>query len=298
MPLLTLFSAPKPFLDSHIDIIQRNAIRSWLQLDDVEVFLIGEEEGLAEVAGELGVRHFPEVARNEWGTPLVSSIFDIARKNSTSPLLCYVNADILLMPDLVEAARRVRAQSEKFLIIGQRWDLDLTETLDFPADWVSQLRSRAFREGELHQPAGSDYFVFPRPFFADMPPFAIGRAGWDNWAIFHAVRQGWDTIDATPDVMIVHQNHDYSHLPGGRPHYDQEESHVNIRLARGPENNYTGYMLLDTNRELRNGRISRPRSTLLRVVRRIELAVMPAEKRGLRWALTRRLRKLRRRLTA
>ncbi len=296
LPYLTIFTAPKPFTDPHIRTIQRNAIRSWTELDDVEVFLVGDEPGIAETAAEFGLSHFPEVRCNDWGTPLVNSIFDLARQNSTSLLLCYVNADILLMPDLVESARRVQTQSERFLIIGRRWDLDVTQPLEFPQDWVAQLRKRTFSEGSLHHPAGSDYFVFPRELFDDMPGFAIGRAGWDNWAIYHAVKQGWDTIDATHDVMIVHQNHDYRHLPGGKPHYDQEESLVNIRLARGPENNYTGYMLIDTNRELRDGRIVHPRFSLLRLVRRLEVFIIPPGESGFRWWITRRLRRLRKRL--
>jgi hypothetical protein len=98
-------------------------------------------------------------------------------------------------------------------------------------------------------------------------------------------------------VFIVHQNHDYSHLPGGKSHYNHEESHRNIKLARGPENNYTGYILLDTNRELRNGKIVAPRPTLLRAIRTLEISIRPRKKQGVRWWVTRRLRKLRRRLT-
>ncbi len=303
MTLLTIFSAPKPFTNPHIRTIQRNAIHSWTQLDEVDVILIGDEPGMADVAAEFRVTHLPEVARTAQGTPLVSSIFALARDHarvqahSPAPLLCYVNADILLTPDVVQAARRVQAQAQDFLIIGRRWNLDVTEPLDFSPGWVERLHARTHREGALHVPAGSDYFIFPRPLFADMPDFAIGRAGWDNWTIYHARRQGWPTIDATPDVFIVHQNHDYSHLPGGQPHYNHEESHRNIALARGPENNYTGYILLDTNCELRNGKIVSPKPTLLRTLRTIEMALRPKEKQGFRWWLTRRLRKLRRRLT-
>jgi len=53
MPLITLFSAPKPYTDPHIATIQRNAIKSWTLLSDVEVLLIGDEKGVAEVADEL-----------------------------------------------------------------------------------------------------------------------------------------------------------------------------------------------------------------------------------------------------
>ena len=297
MPSLTLFSTPKPFTNPHIATIQRNAIHSWTLLPETEVILVGDEAGMTEVAAEFGLRHLPEVARNSWGTPLLSDIFAQARAAAQSDILCFVNADILLMPDLIEAVKKIKGQAEEFLLVGRRWNMDVTETLDFSEGWVERLRERTFREGSWHVLAGSDYFVFPKALYADMPDFAIGRSGWDNWTIFHARHRGWPTISATPDVMIVHQNHDYSHLPGGKPHYDQEESQENIRLARGPENHYTGYILLDTNRELRGGRIVAPRLTLLRMIRRLELVVMPKEKQGLRWGLTRRLRRLRRRLT-
>ena len=112
MTLITLFSAPKPFTDPHIATIQRNAIKSWILLPDVDVILLGEEDGLAEVAGELGVRHIPDVARSEGGTPLISSMFHLARESSESDLLCIVNADILLMPDFVEAAKQVKGQKQ------------------------------------------------------------------------------------------------------------------------------------------------------------------------------------------
>ena len=104
MPLITLFSAPKPFTNPHIAMIQRNAIKSWTLLSDVEVILLGEEEGLAEAAKELGVKHIAHVASNANGTPLISSMFKLARENSSSDLLCIINADMILMPDFVESA--------------------------------------------------------------------------------------------------------------------------------------------------------------------------------------------------
>ena len=93
MPLVTLFSAPKPFTDPHIATIQLNAIKSWTLLPDVEVILMGEESGLSETARELGVKHISTVERNANGTPLISSMFKLARENSNSPLLCIINAE-------------------------------------------------------------------------------------------------------------------------------------------------------------------------------------------------------------
>src|SRR5215207_5755852 len=125
MSLITLFSAPKPFTNPHIATIQRNAIKSWTLLPDVEVILLGEEMGLAEAARELGVKHLSNVAHNESGTPLISSMFQRARENSTSDLLCIINADMILMPDFAEAAKQTATLKDKFVLLSQRWDLDV-----------------------------------------------------------------------------------------------------------------------------------------------------------------------------
>jgi hypothetical protein len=268
MTLLTIFSAPKPFTDPHIALIQRNAIGSWTRLPETEVFLVGEETGLAETTREFGVKHLPSVARNAEGTPLVSSIFSLARQASSSPLLVYVNADILLTPDLVDSSRQVMSMARIFLVVGQRWDLDVARPLDFSGDWAERLKDEACARGELHRPMGSDYFIFPRECFADMPKFAIGRAGWDNWMIYKARKKGWPTVDATASIFIIHQNHDYSHLPGGQPHYRLPETYENIRLAGGRE--MTRFTLLDTNRKLVDGRLRRPGWSGDRFVRWLE----------------------------
>jgi hypothetical protein len=269
MAELTIFSAPKAFTNPHIALIQRNAIRSWTNLGpQVEVILLGDEPGLSEAAAELNVLHIREVARTPGGTPLVSSMFDLARKNSTSPLLACVNADILLMPDLVEGALAAAKQASRFLIIGQRWDLDAREELDFSPGWPQRLVERARTQGKLHKATGSDYFIFPRDCFTNMPAFAIGRAGWDNWMIYGGRRSGWPVIDGTPSIMIIHQNHDYSHLPGGQPHYRHPETFENVRLAGGKR---AIFELRDVNFELVSGKLKKVAFSWERLWREIEV---------------------------
>ncbi len=297
MPELTIFTAPKPFANPHIATIQRNAIQSWLHLGpEVEVLLVGEETGVAEVADEYNLRLLSEVARNKSGTPLVSSIFSVARQASQAPLLAYLNADIMLLPDFTVAAKQVARQLSHFLIIGQRWDLEVQTALDFSDNWDSRLRSKVKNEGQLHLPAGSDYFIFPRSLFHELPNFAIGRAGWDNWMIYFARQQGWAVVDGTPSIMVIHQNHDYSHLPGSKPHYELDESLVNEALAGGSANLY---MVLDSDKQLINGKIRQPRPTALRALRGVEVWLTPPDgtRQGVRWSIARRFRRLRRKLT-
>jgi hypothetical protein len=267
--LITFFSAPKPFTDPHIAMIQRNAICSWTLLPDVEVILLGEEEGLAEAARELDVKHLPNVKRNDNGTPLISSMFQLARENSNSDLLCIINADMILMSDFVEAARRSHLQREMFVLLSQRWDYDITSPIDFTAGWELRLRESVRKQNQLHRPAGSDFFLFPKNCYEDIPDFIIGRAGWDNWMVYKARQQNWPVIDCTPSMMIVHQNHDYSHLPGGKSHYEHPDTNENIRLAGGQAN--IRYTILDSTHQLVDGKLTRPKMTSLRFMRGVEL---------------------------
>lgn len=237
--MLTIFSSPKPFR-GHIGLIQRNAIGSWLALgSEVEVFLIGDEEGLAQAAQEYGIRVFPEVERNELGTPLISSIFEIASREARYDTLCYVNADILFLEDLLPAIQRARERLPRFLVIGQRWDLEVFETLEFRDRWAATFRERLREKGKSHPPAGSDYFVFQRGTFRQIPDFALGRAGWDNWMIYAGRAARLPVIDASGTITVVHQDHDYSHLPDGQPHYRLPESKQNVTLAGGQEMVFT-----------------------------------------------------------
>ena len=292
---VTIFSAPKAFADPHINIIQRNAIRSWKDLGQrVEIFLIGDEEGMEEAAAEIGVRQLPEVSRNDLGTPLVSSIFRLAREAASHEILIYLNADILLLPECLDVIDLIVAQKEEYLLVGRRWDLEIKNEIDFSGNWQADIKRQLLETGRLHSEKAIDYFIFPRHLFRDIPEFAIGRAGWDNWMIYHAAQQPWPVIDITLSNRIIHQNHDYRHLPDGAAHYDLEESYQNVTLAGGMR---TTYDLLDVPLVFQDRRIKRKKLSLARILRKLERFVMPSEQKGWRWQLTRMLRRTRRRIS-
>src|SRR5436190_8087126 len=94
-PRLTIFSTLKP-LRGQAAIHQRNAVTTWTLLRPrPEVILFGDEEGVAELCAELGLRHVPEVRRSEHGTPLISDLFGRAQRLARADLLCFVNGDIV-----------------------------------------------------------------------------------------------------------------------------------------------------------------------------------------------------------
>src|SRR5438876_11202396 len=142
--MLTLFTTAKPF-SGHSDVIQRNALKSWKLLHpDIEVILFGDEKGAAEICQELGLRHEPNVERHESGFKYIGTIFDQAQKLARHEVLCYVNCDILLGGDFLDAVQRVSAEKREFLMLGWRWDTDITETIDFSIPkWVEEVRHAA-----------------------------------------------------------------------------------------------------------------------------------------------------------
>lgn len=231
--MLTLFTTAKPFT-GHIEVIQRNAISSWKVLHpDIEIILFGDEPGSERVAQELRVSYEPKVERNRFGTYRLDAIFSRAQEISRHRMLCYVNCDIILTSDFVEAAQRLLTWSEKFLMIGRRWDTDITKPVCFSDDnWEVDL-VRLARETGCQRPAYNiDYFLFTKELFRNLPPFGIGRLAWDNYLVWHARELGVAVVDASEVVCAIHQNHDYGHYPGGfKGLWDGEEAKVNLQLA-------------------------------------------------------------------
>jgi hypothetical protein len=186
--MLTFFTTAKP-LRGHNGIIQKNALRSWTLLHpDVEVILSGDEEGAAEAAKELGLRHEPHVERNEFGTKRLDYMFCRAQAITRHDLLCYINCDILLMQDFRDMVKRVREKHSKFLMVGRRWDIDIVAPLSFEnKDWEPLLRWRVFQKGRRRGPEWIDYFVFSRVLYRHVPGFVVGRVFWDNWLVWQAL---------------------------------------------------------------------------------------------------------------
>jgi hypothetical protein len=212
--MLTLFSTPKGFTGLFA-IIQRNAIRSWTMLEPrPEIILFGSDAGTAEICSELGLRHVPEVATSG-RVPLISDMFLRAQEVAAHDTLTFLNADIVLLPPFLGMVKCVQSSSQRYLAVGQRTDVNQAELIDFEqAGWAARLAARCDSDGELMPANWIDHFTFPRGLYGDIPPFAIGRSGYDNWLLWKAEDSGARLIDVTRFCTVVHQRHDYSHDKG------------------------------------------------------------------------------------
>jgi len=96
-----------------------------------------------------------------------------------------------------------------------------------------KLKEKTLKEGKLHPETGIDYVIFKKGLFNNIPPFTL-RPVWDNWLLYSAWKNKAKIIDATKEVMIIHQNHSYFTKDGRK--FDiwcSKETKRNLKLAGG-----------------------------------------------------------------
>lgn len=229
--MLTILSTPKRFAGI-FDVIQTNAITSWTKLTRrPEIILFGDDEGTAEICSRLRLRHVPDVATNEHGTPLLSDMFLRGQELASNPVVCWANADVIFTDELTDAATLVATHPRPAYLVGQRTDIDQLEPLSFTSGWQDEIKDRARLDGERKPMNWIDYFVFSRGLFTELPGFAIGRPGYDPWLIWRAADLGADVIDATAAVPAIHQRHDYSHVGGRERAFSGPEARQNAAIV-------------------------------------------------------------------
>ena len=212
--MLTIFSVPRDFKTTDTARRQRNAFKSWIALTpQPEIILFGDDAGIAQACADFVVRHVPEVLKNEYGTPRLDSVFKKAQAIARNPIVCYVNADIILTDGFLTAVARVNRWRSGFLAVGQRMNVDLPEDIDMASpNWLEILEKTVAERGKPEAPEGSDFFVFPKSIEISMPPFVVGRPAWDNWMIYYFRKIGVPVVDVSRAYKPIHQIHDYSHV--------------------------------------------------------------------------------------
>lgn len=229
--MLTIFSTLKSF-EGHIGIIQRNAVKSWKKLkSDPEIILLGNESGVSEICKELNLKHIPNVKCNKYNTPYCEDTFQKAQDSAKYNIVSYVNGDIILTNSFIDAVIKLKTY-EKFLMVGQRYDLEINTYIDFNnPTWEKILKDQVKLRGKLHKYTGIDYFIFRKNDWMQIPSMVLGRIGWDNWFVSCAIKKNHMVIDATNFIYVVHQNHGYKKLKEGLIIQKGPEAIINRELA-------------------------------------------------------------------
>src|SRR5204863_182670 len=94
-----------------------------------------------------------------YGTPLLNDLFLRAEIYSESQTMCYVNTDILLLSRSKRAVEQVSNQLDKFLIVSQRINIDVTERMTFEDDWETRLGEQARESGTRKRDSSAGPFA-------------------------------------------------------------------------------------------------------------------------------------------
>lgn len=264
--MITFIAIPKPF-NGHIGIIQENAIRSWTFLEPKpEIILMGDDEGMKEMAEKFNLCYIPEIEKNEYGTPLYNSIFKEAERLAKYDWLCYINSDVILTSDFITACQDLRGRFPKFLAIARRWNVEISELIDFSdKDWEEKLKEKVKLSGKREGHTGSDIFLFSKDTYKEIPDFTLGRAVFDNWLIYHTRKNNIPVVDMGDMATVVHQYHDYNHHAAGQKGiYTGVEAKRNLALAGGYPHLFT---IRDADYQLKPGGLFRKKDSLFSVYR-------------------------------
>lgn len=215
---MVIFTIPKAFTEPHIDMIQRQAIWSWTQLNPMAaIMLCGDDDGVRDVALEFRCGHYKDVETVE-GIPVVSDVFNQIQEAYPDEMLLYINADIIVFDDLIEVIDRVETSMDEFLLIGDRYNWSNPYPVEHKPGWQDEIRADAKENGWMDPPVCKDYFAFPSGMITEMPPFLIGRYAWDTWIVSHCyIERDIPTIDVSEAAIVMHQDHSKHRHPRNHP---------------------------------------------------------------------------------
>jgi len=222
----------KEWIDKHL--VQAVAVMSWLDVDPAaQLLLFGTEDTCAAFL------ELPELKRAgparvtcsklrcfREGAPRLDCVFGDAVAASTSDVLMYANADVVVFSDILRAIAHVKARAANFFVVAKRFDLNITRALratlrsaalegGTPLDsnaaatgWLQHLTADVRGSAVSHAREGIDIMAFPRATPPRVPPFLVGRVQWDNWMLLQAISMPTVlSVEVSSVALVVHLNH-------------------------------------------------------------------------------------------
>ncbi|MHA2263550.1 MAG: hypothetical protein ACXAEN_14235 [Candidatus Thorarchaeota archaeon] len=181
-----------------------------------KIVLLGDEFGVASASKTYGVDYSSELGVNELGDLSMRSIFRQADKVAKTDWIAYVDTDVILIDDFMTAFDYLVKHYHDFVTCAGRWDADIPDEINFDDErWQKSVLDRVFKQHNK----GSDYCIYRRGFYHNMPDFSIGRGAWDGWRMGYPKTVGVPLINIQGAVSAVHQKHGHrwsGHLGSGR----------------------------------------------------------------------------------
>ena len=240
LPPVTIFASPKDLgkqRDPWKQANQRRTFECWSRLAARSTVVFTQDPATAEAARAQHLRVDAKFALHpQYGQPTYKALFDRAFAVGATDIVIYTNGDIFYTRSLLEtvasvhsAATRMQTPPYKFMVVGQRVNLELTDqSFAWQTDWEAQVLDLA-EQGVPFQADAEDYFAISRALWEEIhvPPFVVGGSAFDNWLVSRAIRTGHLIVDGSLTAVAVHINH--GSLKGS---HSEAKSKYNTELGR------------------------------------------------------------------
>jgi hypothetical protein len=184
---------------------------------------MGDDNGSLQICEEHGIQYVPDIEKNEYNTPVFSDMVKKADSLAIYPYILHLSSDIIIFQDVVKALQSIKNTFQSFCAVCRKWDTDLDELLRFDdPSWIETAKAN----GDPSMITSGDFYLYTKGFWDDLPPFVVGRSYCDSY-LFHQASERKLMINLSPAVTIMHQKHDYKHVPEGNPEFN-----VNQRLCQ------------------------------------------------------------------
>ncbi len=220
--MITIFSTCRSFKDERFNLIQRNAIGSWIRLNPrPQIIIMGDDPGSKEICEEFNLVYEPNVKKSKYNTPILSNMIEIADISAEFDNILCVSSDIIVFQNTIDIIKNLE-KFGSFCGVSRKLENDFIDyVLDFSIGWEEKVLEKTY----LGMVTSGDFFLYPRGFWKNVPEFIIGRSYCDSWLYAEAISRN-SLIDLTEVVPIVHQYHHHNHISP-----DDSERQVNKNLS-------------------------------------------------------------------
>ena len=162
------------------------------------------------------------IEKNIHGIPILGNMYlhmyDLCPNAKT---YTYINGDIIGQADFVDTISAILATPTitDFLMVGQRTNVQWNK--DNNVKLSSSSFDNHFEKGALFRTDAQDYFTVTKNAidWNSIPPFVIGRRGYDNWLVDHVYHNPKVAlIDGTKTVRMIHQTDTDGNMAHGGSH--------------------------------------------------------------------------------
>lgn len=177
---------------------------SW-QRQGVDVVVFGEKYH-NDLCAEYGFTLDLDYKKDEFGLPIVRSLFQASQRYVGYDVYCYTNADIIFHSDLRASLNAIPFES--YLAVGQRIDIHQLPVIDYRTQTHESISNMiAECRQELHNAGGIDYYAFTPQFWLldNMPSFSIARGRFDHWLMGYALTKGVGPVVDITKTFTIYQ---------------------------------------------------------------------------------------------